>query len=91
MGFKVQQRACATCIYRKDSPLDIKQLEAQVADEHMPGYFRKHRACHHAPDRAGICCRGFWDRHRDHFTAGLLAQRLVMVEFVDVDIFKKEK
>jgi hypothetical protein len=29
--FKVQKRACSTCIYRSDSPLDLKALEAQVA------------------------------------------------------------
>lgn len=33
MGFKVQLRSCATCIYRKDSPLDLKALEAEVADD----------------------------------------------------------
>jgi len=31
-GFEVQARQCATCIYRKDSPLDLAQLEAQIAD-----------------------------------------------------------
>lgn len=34
VGFEVQKRQCATCIYRKDSPLDLKKLEAQIADPH---------------------------------------------------------
>jgi len=83
-GFQVQAKQCETCIYRKDSPLDIKQLEAAIADRF--GGFTKHRACHHAD--AGVCCRGFWNRHRNHFPAGQIAQRLGMVQFVTVDILK---
>lgn len=78
--FKVQQKQCKTCIYRPDNPLDIDALEAQIADEH--GGFNGHRICHHSKD---VCCRGFWDRHKDEFQLGQVAQRLGMVEFVDVD------
>lgn len=74
---------CATCIYRPDSTLNIKKLEADVADPHMPGFFKGHRICHHSND---VCCRGFWEAHKDHFTAGQLAQRLNLVQFVDVDV-----
>ena len=79
-GFRVQSKACATCIYRKDSPLNIKALEAQVADGY--GGFRGHRICHHSKD---VCCRGFWNRHKDKFQLGRIAQRLGMVRFVKVD------
>jgi len=78
---KVQRKMCATCIYRKDSPLDIKELERQVADR--LGGFRTYRACHHAG--TDVCCRGFWDRHKDKFQLGQIAQRLGFVRFVDVD------
>jgi hypothetical protein len=81
IGFKVQARQCASCIYRRDSSLDIKRLEAAVADGH--GGFTKHRACHHAT--GGVCCRGFWNRHKNKFAGGQIAQRLNMVVFVDVD------
>jgi hypothetical protein len=83
MTFKVQQRMCSTCIYRHDSTLNIKKLEADVADKY--GGFRGHRICHHSKD---VCCRGFWERHKDKFAAGQIAQRLKMVEFVNVDTFK---
>ena len=76
---KVQSKQCETCIYRKDSSLDIKQLESQVADPNMEGYFKGHRICHHSKD---VCCRGFWNRHKDQFTLGQIAQRLDLVEFV---------
>lgn len=81
MGFRVQARACSTCIYRKDSPLDLKALEDAVRDPHMG--FKGHRTCHHSKD---VCCRGFWQRHKNEFPAGQIAQRLGMVEFVEVDI-----
>lgn len=88
MTLKVQDRACATCIYRKDSPLDLEKLEADVADPHMEGFFKGHRICHHSKD---ACCRGFWNKHKDNFTLGQIAQRLGMVEYVHHDTLKKEK
>lgn len=81
MSFKVQKYRCESCIYRKDSPLDTKALEEEVKDDHMG--FKGYRICHHSLD---ICCRGFWDKHKDEFPAGQIAQRLNMVEFVTVDI-----
>ena len=78
MTFKVQANACSTCIYRKDSPLDLKKLEEEVRDPYIG--FKGHRICHHSDD---ICCRGFWNRHKDEFQMGQVAQRLGMVEFVD--------
>lgn len=78
--FRVQRRRCATCIYRKDSPLDLTQLEDQVRDPYVG--FKGYRICHHSKD---VCCRGFWDHHKDEFALGQIAQRLNAVEFVDVD------
>lgn len=83
-GFEVQRKACATCIYRKDSPLDINALEAQVADDF--GGFKGHRVCHHSRT---ACCRGFWNRHKDKFALGQIAQRLKAVVFVDHDTLAK--
>jgi hypothetical protein len=82
-GFLVQRRACRSCIYRKDSPLDLRQLENSVRDKH--GGFKGHRICHHSHD---ACCRGFWNRHKWEFAAGQIAQRLGAVNFVDDDILK---
>ncbi len=84
--FQVQQRMCSTCIYRPDCPLDIGALEAQIADPKMEGYFDGYRECHHAKTGSGVCCYGFWAKHRDNFKAGQLAQRLGFVEYVEVDV-----
>jgi len=86
MPLEVQRVACATCIYRKDSPLDLAALEAEVSDPRMPGHFRSFRRCHHS-DTA--CCRGFWNRHKNAFDLGQLAQRLGMVQFVSHDNLRK--
>ena len=84
--FRVQQKMCSTCIYRPDSLLDLAKLEAEVADRY--GGFSGHRVCHHSDD---ACCRGFWDRHKDAFALGQIAQRLNAVEYVDVDVLGSQE
>jgi hypothetical protein len=82
---QVQRERCKTCIFNKDSTLNLKNLLDQVRDKHMPGYFKGHRVCHHSKT---ACCKGFWDAHKDDFTLGQIAQRLDRVEFVDHDTLK---
>lgn len=86
MPFQVQSKQCATCIYFPKSGFDINVLEAEIADPYMKGFFAGHRTCHHS-DTA--CCRGFWNRHKDHFTTGQIAQRLNQVQFVEHDTMKE--
>lgn len=86
--FRVQQKACSTCIYRKDSPLDLKSLEAAVKGPRMEGMFQGYRICHHSKD---ACCRGFWNRHKDKFPLGQIAQRLKAVIFVSDDTLAKKR
>jgi len=64
---------------------DLKWLEDEARDPHMG--FNAYRACHH--DRSNTtCCKGFWDNHKDEFQVGQVAQRLNLVEFVEVDDLK---
>ena len=84
MTFKVQRRLCATCIYRPDSPLDVTALEDAVRDKYVG--FKGYRECHHAKRGSGVCCRGFWNAHKDEFAVGQVAQRLDLVEFVEEDV-----
>ena len=86
MMFRVQKKMCSTCIYRPDSHLDLKTLEDAVRDPHMG--FNGHRICHHSKD---VCCRGFWEAHKDDFPLGQIAQRLNAVEFVEVDTLKEKR
>lgn len=90
MDFEIIKRACDTCIYRKDSGFDVRELESQVADSHIDGMFNGYRICHHH-ERA--VCRGFWNRHKDKFAVGQIAQRLGAVVEVDAspDIHVEEQ
>ncbi len=81
MGLRVQKEMCATCVYRPGSPLVAKELEAAVADGY--GGFKGSRICHSS--RTAVC-NGFWNRHKDKFPMGQIAQRLNMVEFVQDDV-----
>jgi len=83
MSLRVQKRQCATCIFRRDSPLDLNQLLDDVRDPRVDGFFKGHRVCHHSKNAV---CAGFWARYRDNFTAGQLAQRLGLVELVSDDM-----
>lgn len=80
--FQVQKKQCATCIYGRNSAscASVAVLEAEVADPNMPGFFRTSRRCHNS-DTA--CCSGFWNRHKNDFAVGQVAQRLQLVELVD--------
>ena len=90
-GFLVQRRMCATCIYRPGFGRDIEALEDQ-ARERVRGkpidFFKSYRSCHHAKNKEGVCCRAFWNRHRDKCQITQLAQRLKLVRFVDRDVLK---
>jgi hypothetical protein len=53
-----------------------------IADRH--GFFSGFRVCRHSNT---ACCRIFWDRHKDNFQAGQIAQRLNLVSFVEHDTY----
>ena len=84
IGFLVRKTICETCIYGKDSPLDLAKLEDDVRDPYVG--FRGYRVCHHSK---AACCRGFWNAHKDEFAAGQIAQRLGLVVFEEE--MKQEK
>ena len=67
---------------RRSAP-NVGSLADAVRD---PLGFRTHRIRHHPRD---VCCRGFWDKHKNDFTLGQIAQRLGRVEFVDIDVRRK--
>lgn len=82
-GFEVQKSQCRSCIYKRNSPLNLKSLEAEIRDNY--GGFKGFRICHHS---TSVCCRGFWNRHKNKFATGQIAQRLGLVKFVEVDNIK---
>jgi hypothetical protein len=84
-GFQVMSRQCQTCIYRKSwQGTPVKELEDQVRETHRGATgFKGSRICHSQERDGHATCRGFWNRHRDKFAAGQIAQRLDAVEYVE--------
>jgi hypothetical protein len=85
---KVQRRQCETCIFKRRywTAQHLAALLDEIRDPRMAGFFKGYRLCHHSRD---ACCAGFWARHKDHFTAGQLAQRLGLVELVEHEVMTK--
>ena len=71
--FAVRATMCPSCIYRKESPLDLAKLEAEVIDGY--GGVNAYRICHHH--------RGFWNRHWTKYAPARLAVRFGLVKFSD--------
>lgn len=78
--FKVQNKSCSTCIFNKNSPLNLAKLVKEALEN--DGF----RICHHSKD---VCCRGFWNKFKNDFNLGRISQRLNSVEFVNIDIYKE--
>lgn len=73
-GFKVMDKQCATCIFKPGLNWRLAELLEPIRDAW--GGFKGHRICHHSK---GSCCRGFWNRYKNKFPVGQIAQRLGMV------------
>ena len=89
--FVVRESVCSSCIYRKDSPLDLAKLEAEVIDEY--GGVNAYRICHHHRadgNGRGTCCRGFWNCHWMKYAPARLAMRFGLVRFSDEGDFWEE-
>lgn len=87
---RVQAKACNSCIFRKDCTLDLVKLLDDVREKPtVPGFefFKGHRVCHHSKDAV---CRGFWNRYKNKFALGQIAQRLKRVVFVSDDTLKEK-
>lgn len=77
MMLRVQKQMCATCVYRKESPLNPTALEDSIRTPY--GDFSGYRICHSSKT---ACCAGFWARHKNKFALGQIAQRLGLVKKV---------
>jgi hypothetical protein len=83
--FQVQAKQCKTCIYGPNwRGRPIAELEDQVREKHRGATgFSGYRVCHSQKRSGKVCCRGFWNKHKNHFAMGQIAQRLGWVEFVE--------
>ena len=75
-GFRVQKKMRSTCIFKPECTLNLDRLVKTAIKNDT------YRVCHHSDE---ACCRGFWERYKDSFNLGRIAQRLNAVRFVEED------
>ena len=84
MSFKVRKHRCKTCIFGSRVNWNLEELLDMIRDPENPESFTSYRVCHddqdNVPER---CCRGFWDKHRNDFLLGRVAQIAGVVKEVD--------
>ena len=83
LGFRVQEHPCNQCLFSTARIVDQERSDAIVKGcLDTDRYFICHKDRKHG--NHGACCRGFWDRYKNHFLAGRLAQLLEIVKFVRI-------
>jgi hypothetical protein len=63
----VQRKMCRTCPFRGNMILDPDKIVKQCANETIA-------LCHCTPDKAGIACRGYYERAKETNTYLLMAK-----------------
>lgn len=83
--FRIRNSRCSTCIFNKTSPhfRDLPRYLDQVREDKGNG-FKGWRVCHDdMENKEDRCCRGFWNAHKNDFSAGRIAQMLDIVNEVE--------
>ncbi len=77
---KIQKTKCNQCLFSKNRIVDAKRAAEVIRDAlGKDTYFNCHKAKIKGAD---VCCRGFWDAHKDNFNLGRIAQRLNVIKEV---------
>lgn len=80
MTFKVCDKPCNQCLFSKDRIVSAQRVREILNDCKREG---RHFTCHKATMQGrDVCCRSFYDTRTSNMAR--IAQRLRMVEFVDV-------
>ena len=79
---KVQKNQCNQCLFTKNRVVS-KERMLDVVEQTLKQntYFECHKATIQKQD---VCCKGYWDRYKDHFTLGRIIQRLGGPECVEL-------
>jgi hypothetical protein len=84
--FLVQKHKCDQCLFTDNKIVsDIRKSEIILDCRGRDTYF----VCHKDSVITGrktqkLCCRGYWDLYKNEFNMGRIAQRLDMVEEIEV-------
>lgn len=82
--FKIQTKQCDQCLFSRRRIVTAARFKNIIRDCTQLGN-EKHFVCHKASLKGdSVCCRGFWDKYKNNFQLGQVAQRLNLVEEVEV-------
>lgn len=78
---KIQKTKCDQCLFTKNRIVTLERAKEAVKDIlDNDSYF----CCHKSMDNNDVCCRGFWDAHKNDFSLGRLLQHLHIIIFIDL-------
>ena len=74
--FRVKTQQCNQCLFSDNKIVnDARKEEVLRTTLKKDSFF----VCHKTDD---VCCKGYWDSHKNDFTVGQIAQRLNLIKEV---------
>lgn len=79
---RVQKTKCNQCLFTKNRVVS-EEVAAKIIKTALKKdtYFNCHKTQVKGL-KSNVCCKGFWDAHKNNFNLGRVAQRLGIVEKV---------
>jgi len=74
--FRVQGSKCDQCLFSDNKIVNDDRKEEVLRTTLKKDTFF---VCHKTDD---VCCKGYWDKYKDKFTVGQIAQRLNLMKEV---------
>lgn len=82
---KVQSKPCNQCLFTKNRIVSKERATSIVKDSlKKDTFFVCHKSSIEGDGHGEVCCKTYWDRYKNQFNLGRIAQRLDVVKFVDV-------
>jgi hypothetical protein len=76
---KVQKKRCNECLFGDNFVVSCEERRDEVIRDALAkdSYFVCHKSSiSNKKKDEDVCCRGYWDAHKDDFNLGRIAQRL---------------
>lgn len=84
MSFKVQRKKCDQCLFTDARIVSESRMKDVVQDcLDKDTFFVCHKTQVHAL-KESVCCRGYWDEYKNQFNLGRIAQRLGVVDEIEL-------
>lgn len=83
---KVQKEKCNQCLFTKNMVVKNNARRTEIIKGALAKdtFFVCHKSSIAKDGHGDVCCRGFWDKFKNDFNLGRIAQRLNFVNEVEV-------